>query len=63
MATRDLGPSRLRINVGIDAMNNIKLRANAQEVLKMTRDARPENTIRNYRPKQLEFQGLIEHKK
>jgi len=34
-------PSRLRINIGIDASNNIKLRANAQEILKMTRDTRP----------------------
>jgi len=43
--------SRVEINIA----NNAELRANAQYVLTLTRNARPKNTSLAYDPKQKEF--------
>ena len=40
----------------INVANNAELRANAQSILALTRAARPQNTSKNYKPKQKEFQ-------
>jgi hypothetical protein len=41
--------------VEINIANNAELRANAQNVLALTRAARPKNTALAYEPKQKEF--------
>jgi uncharacterized protein YciI len=54
---------RLKINIGVDILNNAELRANAQHVLASTRAARPKNTTRAYEPKQIEFQAFCRRKR
>jgi hypothetical protein len=41
--------------VDINIANNAELRANAQNILAVTRAARPKNTSLSYGPKQKEF--------
>ena len=54
--------SRLKINVNIDILNNAELRVNTQQILTVMRAARPKNTVRNYKPKQKEFQAFCRQK-
>ena len=48
--------------ISIDAINNLELRANAQRVLSIIHEARPDNTIITYSPKQKEFQAFCNRK-
>ena len=51
------GSVRIKINVtAINTANNAELRANAQNILEITRATRPKNTILTYELKQKKFQ-------
>jgi hypothetical protein len=56
MAAQGAGPGRIKLNIAIDIANNAELRANAQEILALTRATRPKNTTLSYTAKQKEFQ-------
>jgi hypothetical protein len=54
--------SRLRINISHDIINGADLQTNALQIVEETRAARPQNTVRNYAPKQLEFKAWCEQR-
>ncbi len=48
--------AQTRARIELNAINNAELRANAQNILTLTRAERPKSTSLAYEPKQKEFQ-------